>query len=68
MHREVVLGPSLCVRVVHQSQVSYSSAPFSILAWIPPQQTHSHKGCVVVLKGNPVNLERKHQIWILYNR
>lgn len=55
----VVLGASLGVGVVHQRQVSQSSAPLSggILPGAPPQQAHRHVGGVVVLKGDLLNLK-----------
>lgn len=55
----VVLGASLSVRVVHQRQVSQSRAPLSgsLLSGAPPQQAYSHIGCVVVLKGDLLNLK-----------
>lgn len=55
----VVLGASLRVGVVHQRQVSQSRAPLSgsLLSGAPPQQAHSHISCVVVLKGDLLNLK-----------
>ena len=59
---EVVLGASLCVGVVHQRQVSQSCAPLSrsLLSGAPPQQAYSHICCVVVLKGDLLDL--KHTV------
>lgn len=55
----VVLGASLGVGVVHQTQVSNDGAPLSggVLAGTPPQQTHRHIRCVVVLKGDLLDLK-----------
>lgn len=55
----VVLGASLRVGVVHQRQVSQSRAPLSgsLLSGAPPQQAYSHISCVVVLKGDLLNLK-----------
>ncbi len=56
---EVVLGASFSVGVVHQRQVSQSTAPLGggLLPGASPQQTHSQIGCVVVLKGDFLNLK-----------
>lgn len=59
-----VLGAPLRVGVLHQRQVSQSRAPLSsgVLAGAPPQQTHSNVGCVVVLKGDVLDLEHTHSV------
>lgn len=55
----VVLGAPLRVGVLHQGQVSQGGDPLSggLLPRAPPQQTHRHVGCVVVLKGDLLNLK-----------
>lgn len=55
----VVLGAPLSVGVVHQGQVSHGRAPLGggLLLGVPPQQAHRHVGCVVVLKGDLLDLE-----------
>lgn len=58
----VVLGASLGVGVVHQRQVSQHRAPLGVglLPGSLPQQPHRHVGCVVVLKGDFLDLKSEH--------
>jgi len=54
----VVLGAGLGVGVLHQLQVPQGGAPPGLLPRAPPQQAQRDGGCVEVLKGDLLDLER----------